>query len=359
MSPALVIATLVPLAVLVGAVRLDRQGVQSALVVAALCWGAGCTLLAAPLNERWLQSYGTASLAVLGAPIIEEALKAALLPVLTASRRCTWFVDGAIFGLASGTGFAIRENLLYLQQAPAGTDVALAVARVTSTNLMHAGCTALVGAAIAVSMGQPWWRRILIGAAGLAISTALHSLFNRLARRTGTATVLTVLGIAVFAAAAALVALGSPLSRRWAASAMAARGHNTAERAMMGSAGDVADLLDQFEARFGRDAAGQLEQLIAVQRRIGVLTHASSRRVPGDPATTALDELVAEADRLRRRIGLVAMGWLRSHLPTEGAGGMWATLAEAAPAPAAPSTAGGLWAALADRERSAPPHPTA
>jgi RsiW-degrading membrane proteinase PrsW (M82 family) len=349
-SIAAAIAIIVPLVVLGAAVMLDRQRKQLALVVLALCWGVACTKIAGPLNGRWQDAYGFASLAVVGAPIIEELAKAAALPVLAASRRCSWFVDGAILGLASGTGFAIRENMVYLQQAPPGTDVALALARVTSTNLMHAGCTAIVGAGIAVSIGLPRWRRALIGVACLATAMSLHSTFNRLAQRTGTAAVLTVLGIAVFAVAAGIVALGSPLSRRWAASAMAARGHSAGERAMMGSSANVADLLDAFEARFGAAAAGLLDELITLQRRIGVLTHVTSRQTGLDQSTGPMDALLAEADLLRRRIGLIAMGWLRSHLPTDGGGGMWAALAEAAPASTGPSVATGLWATLADRE---------
>ena len=356
MSVAVAISTIVPLVALGAAVMLDRQRKQLVTVVLALCWGVACTKIAAPLNGRWLEASGFASLTVLGAPIIEELAKAAVLPVLAATRRCSWFVDGAILGLASGTGFAIRENMLYLQNAPTGTDVSLAIARVTSTNLMHAGCTAIVGAGIAVSIGLPWWRRVLIGVASLATSMSLHSVFNRLAQRTGTAVALTLIGIVVFAAAAGIVALGSPLSRRWAASAMAARGHNAGERAIMGSAANVTDLLDAFETRFGRAAAALLDELIAVQRRIGVQAHITSRQTSDDASTASLDALQAEADQLRRQIGLIAMGWLRSHLPTAGDSGMWTTLAEATPVSAEGGAATGLWAALADRERPASPH---
>jgi RsiW-degrading membrane proteinase PrsW (M82 family) len=352
-SLAAAIAIIVPLLALAAALMLDRQRGQLIAVVLALGWGLGCTLIAAPVNGWWLEAYGFASLAVVGAPIIEEVLKAAALPVLIAARRATWFVDGALLGLAAGTGFAIRENLLYLRAAPAGTDVSLALARVTSTNLMHAGCTAIVGAGIAVTIVLPCWRRVLIGLACLATSMSLHSAFNRLAQRTGTAVALTLLGIAVFAIAAGIVALGSPLSRRWATQAMAARGHNAGEQAIMGSSGNVAGLLDAFEARFGAAAAGLLDELITVQRRIGVLTHISSRQANHDASTAALDALVEDADRLRRRIGLIAMGWLRSHLPTEQGGGMWSTLAHAAPESSDSAPATGMWAALAEREQPA------
>lgn len=355
-SFAAAIAIIVPLIVLAAAVKLDRQRKQLVLVVLALGWGIGCTKIVAPLNEAWQEAYGFASLTVIGAPIIEELMKAAVLPLLLATRRSSWFVDGAILGLASGTGFAIGENLLYLQQAPTGTDVSLALARVTSTNLMHAGCTAIVGAGIAVSIGLPLWRRLLIGLAALSMAVALHSSFNRLALRTGTAAALTLVGIAVFAIAVGIVALGYPLSKRWAASAMAARGHNAGERAMMGSGSSVADLLDAFEARFGRVAAGLLDELIAVQRRIGVLSRVASRETSSDASSVDLDALINEADQLRRRIGLIAMGWLRAHLPTDGGGGMWASLSEASPASSGPAVVSGLWATLADREQPTADH---
>lgn len=357
----MIIAVVVPILALAVICVLDRHGVPVVLVLVALVWGVVSTELAKPLNEDWVTRFGLTSLVVLGAPIIEEICKSLALPWLSLSRRCTWFVDGALLGLASGTGFAIRENLIYLDRAPDGTDLSLALARVTSTNLMHAGCTAIVGAGVAVTIGLPIVRRMVVGLGALLVAMSLHSSFNRLTDSNDTVVALTVLGLVTFGIAAVIVAMGVPVSRRWAESAMAARGEAAGERAIMGRSGDVADLLDRFEARFGGAAAEKLERLIVVQRRIGVLSHASTRSSADGARDPQLVALHDEADSLRRSIGLFPMGWLRSHLPTESRSGLWAALdtatgdaTEESTAVGATSDPGGaptgLWAALADRD---------
>jgi hypothetical protein len=48
------------------------------------------------------------------APPVEEALKALVIAALIRAHRIGFLVDGAIFGFAVGTGFAMVENLDYL-----------------------------------------------------------------------------------------------------------------------------------------------------------------------------------------------------------------------------------------------------
>ena len=52
------------------------------------------------------------------APIIEESAKAALLVALIASGRVGFLADAAVQGFAIGTGFALFENIWYLQTLP-------------------------------------------------------------------------------------------------------------------------------------------------------------------------------------------------------------------------------------------------
>lgn len=142
MSVSIILATIVPLAALVGLLLLGRSWRRLwPLMFVALVWGVLDTYLVIHINDRWALAFGISSLIVLGAPIAEEITKALILPFLSLSRRVSWFVDGAVLGAAAGTGFAIRENWLYLERVEEGAALSLALARVTSTNLMHAGYT--------------------------------------------------------------------------------------------------------------------------------------------------------------------------------------------------------------------------
>ena len=333
-----------PLLLLAGIVALGRGGVRTLpLVVIGLGWGFGSTWIIVHVNDAWARTYTLTSLFVLGAPIIEEVGKSLLSPVLTSLRRCSWFVDGAVIGLAAGTGFAIRENWVYLDRDHTG-GVALAVARVTSTNLMHAGCSAIVGAAFAAAARRNVVTRVTVGIIGLVAAMGIHSGFNRLTRVSNpSALVITLVGVLAFVYAAGIVALGIPVSARWARRDMEARGLSAGEQAALAGGASVDDLLDEFEHRFGTAASEAATELIALQRRIGVLSRGGTI---DDPEIEGLTE---QADDLRRRIGVFPLMWLRSHLPVNPMEeGVWADLGASMSENADSSTGApsGLWASL-------------
>ncbi len=235
-----------------------------------------------------------------------------ILPFLTLSKRCFWFVDGAILGLAAGTGFAIVENWRYLDRDHSGQQIGLAIARVSSTNLMHAGATAIVGAAIVLSMKRGLLQRVLTPLGGLAIAITLHSLFNRMTTWPGeSAAMITAVGVGVFAIASGIVALGLPISRRWVRNDLKLSAITASEQLAL-SGGSTADsLLDEFEGRYGSDAVKNAEELIKVQRRISIAQHG------GHINAKDAELLARQADDLRREIGVFAMMWLRTHLPVD------------------------------------------
>jgi len=352
----LLIATIIPLVLMLGIVALGRGGWRTApLIAIALAWGIGCTWIVVHINDSWARNFSLTSLFVLGAPIIEEVSKSFLSPLLTGLRRCSWFVDGAVIGLAAGTGFAIRENWVYLDQNP-DQAVSLAVARVTSTNLMHAGCTAIVGAALAAAARRGILTRVVTGVVGLALAMGIHSGFNRLTRVSQpSAAIITAVGVLAFVYAAGVVALGAPVSARWARQDMAARGLSESEQVALAGGSSVDDLLDEFENRFGAAASEHASELITLQRRIGVLSRGGRS---DDPELPALTE---KADDLRRRIGVFPMMWLRSHLPVNPAEeGVWASIGAAVVDESASGEApvlSGLWANLGAATNDVPAAP--
>jgi hypothetical protein len=343
MTVAVAIATLVPLTVLAAIIFLGRNGGRLwPLALIALLWGFADTYLVIHVNDRWAQAFGMSSLIVLGAPIAEEITKAAVLPFLCISRRVTWFVDGAVLGAAAGTGFAIRENWVYLDHAGREAGLGLALARVSSTNLMHAGCTAIVGAAIVLALSRGWIARFVIPLGGLAIAIALHSTFNRLTQTEGISPLLiTITGVGVMGIAVGIVALGYPISARWVREDLARAGATASEQAAL-SGSNVAEILDTFESRYGSAAATKAEELVAVQRKLAIAQRS------GRASATELDSMEATAAGIRRDIGMFAMMWLRSHLPVDASeSGIWGSLEDSVsddvPNETTPS---GLWARL-------------
>ncbi len=110
-------------------------------------------------------------------PIIEEVIKALILVFLLRSNRIGFLVDAAIFGFAVGAGFAILENLYYLQ-VYGNAHIGVWIVRGFGTAIMHGGATAIFGI-----MSQALTERSMkinptYYLPGLLAASFLHSIFN-------------------------------------------------------------------------------------------------------------------------------------------------------------------------------------
>ena len=102
---------------------------------------------------------------------IEEILKGLMVLALTMRKRIVFFVEAMVYGATVGSGFALAENILYLQSIPdmmPGT----ALFRGLSTSLLHMGCTALMAAAI---LDTKYARKAL---AFIIVPVAIHYVYN-------------------------------------------------------------------------------------------------------------------------------------------------------------------------------------
>ena len=111
------------------------------------------------------------------APFVEEALKALIIWWLMRNNRIGFLVDAAIFGFAVGAGFAIFENLFYLNVLP---DMRLGtwIVRGFGTAIMHGGATAIFALIAHALLGQyPTARRIAL-VPGFLMASIVHSIFN-------------------------------------------------------------------------------------------------------------------------------------------------------------------------------------
>jgi RsiW-degrading membrane proteinase PrsW (M82 family) len=110
-------------------------------------------------------------------PLVEEVIKALILVFLLRSNRIGFLVDAAIFGFAVGAGFAILENLYYLQ-VYGNANMGVWIVRGFGTAIMHGGVTAMF-AVIAQGLSET---REHVGPAdllpGLLLAVLTHSIYN-------------------------------------------------------------------------------------------------------------------------------------------------------------------------------------
>jgi RsiW-degrading membrane proteinase PrsW (M82 family) len=127
--------------------------------------------------------------AVVG-PLAEEVGKGLVLLVFLATRWYRSPVDGLLYGLSAGTGYAVVENLLtfLLAYSEGGGSHWLdsVLVRLPAGLVIHGGATALVGAYLGAAR---WERRPLIVFASLPaalfMATAVHGGWNALVHLAG------------------------------------------------------------------------------------------------------------------------------------------------------------------------------
>jgi RsiW-degrading membrane proteinase PrsW (M82 family) len=120
------------------------------------------------------------SFARYAAPVIEESIKASVLIYLLRSNRIGFLVDAAIFGFALGTGFAIVENLYFMQIA-GDMSVALWLVRGFGTAIMHGGVAAIFCVTAHALSDHKTAASIADFLPGLLLAILTHSLYNHFA----------------------------------------------------------------------------------------------------------------------------------------------------------------------------------
>ncbi|MGE5499001.1 MAG: PrsW family glutamic-type intramembrane protease [Syntrophothermus sp.] len=152
--------------------------IKKSILAAAMLWGAaaavGSYFVSLLLSGAIKMGPGYYSGII--APFIEEALKIALIIYLIKRNRLGFAIDGAIAGFASGTGFALIENLFYLNQLPTD-NMFLWVVRGFGTAVMHGGTAAVF--AIIVLSGNENEKRLGKWLRGFALAAFIHAFYNQ------------------------------------------------------------------------------------------------------------------------------------------------------------------------------------
>lgn len=124
-------------------------------------------------------------------PAVEEAVKAIILIVLfyAYKREFDNVLDGIVYGAMVGLGFAMVENVLYLQSfayqgggsANLGAMFTLWLLRAGLFGLNHSMFTAFTGAALGLARSlKVGWQKGLVPVLGLIVAILFHALHNGL-----------------------------------------------------------------------------------------------------------------------------------------------------------------------------------
>ncbi len=153
--------------------------VRVRLVLGTIGLGCVAAALSYPINSAGLQviHIDFVSYTRYAAPVLEESLKALIIVMLIRHNRIGFLVDAAILGFAVGAGFAILENLFYLQLIPE-TRLGTWIVRGFGTALMHGGATAIFAVVSHALVGQKMTLGAIPFLPGFAVASVTHSVFN-------------------------------------------------------------------------------------------------------------------------------------------------------------------------------------
>ncbi|MEJ5312185.1 MAG: PrsW family glutamic-type intramembrane protease [Anaerolineae bacterium] len=268
---------------------------------------------------------------VLFAPIAEELTKSLALLYVSRRPEFTYFVDGAIYGFASGIGFSIVENFIYLSQNPR-MGITLAVSRAFSTCLMHGVAAGLVGIAIGRVRFQQKAGRGLGLAGGWIAAMILHGVFNAITQADLPDTLLAIIPIGIGFAGVGLIAyviaLGLREQKQWLADTLDRKvGVSGAEVRAAQSYSSLEEMLEPIAKQFPQ----KMEQVLALvlrQAQLGIKKKVQEKLEDPKQKDQLMQEIAQmqeEMEQLRKAIGPYVMVFVRSVFP-EGALNIWGRL---------------------------------
>lgn len=333
MQPVTLIAYGVALAIPIFTVYLffilDVYGTgKRSTILMCLGWGAvGAFGLAYAINSFLLDQglrYATLTGAV--APAVEEPLKALFLLYLIRSPRFRYVVDGAVYGIAVGIGFAVSENLLIYLPDAGESVLGVALSRTLSTALVHATASGIVGITLGRVRRMNTPRRALVPVLGFVLAIALHALYNNLARELEGMTLLLIavtMGLGGGAVIGWQIGLGlKDEKRRFEGTLGLEQDNFGGERRAVQRLGGVAieQVFQQLGSMFSAEEVNGIRRLLVLQANIGIL-----RNNLNSPASARLKqawqdeiaELESEVEALRHKLGSMVMLYTRRVFPAE------------------------------------------
>lgn len=327
MVPAILIAVSIPLLFLYFIRRLDIYGSErSKLFLLALAWGMLATVGAYVVNHSLWEYTNTLPQIVvtrLTAPITEELFKSLILIYLVRRTDFTYFVDGAVYGFAVGTGFAVVENVSYLYRVPESETLIVAVIRVFSAALLHGTASGIVGTTLGRFRFGRGISRTLSPVLGLGAAMALHITYNNTVTAEGLGALAVLLGIGIglggVALTAASVIAGLREERSWLHETLGLKLRVSEEEAtIIQHLGDLDKLLQPVTKRFGKRKRDQVATFLHLEARLGLKREVEEKAIDPEAKAELHNQVVAmeeQLDSARRDVGVYVMAYVRSILP--------------------------------------------
>ena len=302
---------------------------KSNTVAICLGWGAlGAFSIAYGANTLVIHTFNHTTAITITAPVIEEFLKALVLLYIISLPRFRYFVDGAVYGFATGIGFAMSENLLYMTGGDTHGVLLIALSRVLSASLMHATASSVVGIALGLSRRTGGTRKRFLPVTGLIFATGVHTVYNNLTLRLEGGLIVLIAAIAIGLGGGLLIgyAMDRGLKvekRRFTDALGTGTGVSVPERIAVQQIGTetLETILDEMRLIFGRQKADLIRRLLLIEANIGILNtnleSPTSERLR-QAWQVEVNELHKEIDTIRRKLGAYTMTLVRTLLPAEG-----------------------------------------
>ena len=334
LAPAIIVSVAVPLVFLLAVKRLNLYATDRFdMIVVSFFLGVASFIPAYIINTAFVK-YMTPVLGVKTAmntlrttfaPIVEEIVKSSGPAYTIWHRHFSYIVDGAIYGFAAGTGFAVLENINYVQGLGANAGLALSINRAFSTSLMHGTSVAIVGASLGRLRFSKSPTRTWVFPLGYVAAIALHMIFNRVVTSDlpPSAILFTAIGIgfAGLGFIAWVVSRGLAEERSWLHETLSdERDVSEAEMEIAEHMTDLHILVDPVGERFGHEKEEQVEALIRLDAQLG-LTEEAFLKAEDPELREQLEEDVEDLRKqvkdMHRKIGPYCMTYVRSIHPDD------------------------------------------
>ncbi len=331
-TTSLILAYLLVVAIPIGSIYVinlnDLFGTAafSTILVCAL-WGAiGAFGSAYPINTAVMQHTDYLTTRSFLGPIVEEILKALIIYFFIWQPSFRYFVDGSVYGFATGVGFAVTENVFYLTTNPSA-GLALALSRVVSTSLMHATTSAIIGISLGHFRRSHSQTRAVWVLIGFVPAIIIHMIFNNALIYITNPTLLLLFGVAIGIGGAVYISFRinqgiADEKEHFNQTLGLDLGVTAAEvQAIQGLGGErVEKVLEQLGQQFGEDKIPYMRRVLVLQANIGILQNNLSGQASDrlrEAWQKEITEKRAEMDNLRKNIGLQGMIFMRNIFPKE------------------------------------------